>query len=46
MNSDGTINRRYMPVLANGHIGVTVYDDKIFLNGLYSGSGGEKNERE
>jgi len=36
-----TINTRYMPTLGNGYIGTTVYSDSIFLNGLYSGEGGE-----
>ena len=40
LKQDRTINDRYMPVLANGHIGVTVYNDSLFLNGLYSGAGG------
>ena len=38
---NGNIDYRYMPVLANGHIGVTVFDDHMYLNGLYSGKGGK-----
>ncbi len=38
-----TINTRYMPTLSNGNIGVTVYDNKMYLNGLYSGTGGVYN---
>jgi hypothetical protein len=41
MNGDGaTINTRYMPTLGNGYLGLTVFDDGLFLNGLYSGTGG------
>lgn len=39
MSDKVTINTRYVPTLSNGNIGVTVYDDKMYLNGLYSGSG-------
>lgn len=34
-----TINSRYMPTLGNGHIAVTVYDDAMYMNGLYEGTG-------
>ena len=35
------INTRYMPTIGNGYLGATIYDDAIFLNGLFEGSGGE-----
>ena len=41
MNADGqTINTRYMPTLGNGYLGLTVYDNSMFINGVYSGTGG------
>jgi len=41
MNPDGaTVNTRYMPTLGNGYLGLTVYDDSMFINGVYSGTGG------
>lgn len=41
LKADGaTINTRYMPTLGNGYLGLTVYDDSLFVNGIYSGSGG------
>jgi len=40
MGDKQTINTRYTPTLSNGNIGLTVYDDSIFLNGLYNGVGG------
>ena len=41
---DNILNERYMPVLANGHIGVTAFTDTLYLNGLYSGKGGKEDE--
>jgi len=35
------VNTRYMPSIGNGYIGATIYDDSIFLNGVYAGSGGQ-----
>ena len=35
-----TINTRYMPTLGNGNLAVTVYDNVMYLNGLYNGEGG------
>jgi len=29
-----------MPTIGNGYIGATIYDDAIFLNGIYAGTGG------
>lgn len=40
MSDRATINTRYMPTLGNGHIAVTVYDNALYLNGLYEGTGG------
>jgi hypothetical protein len=41
LNPDGvTINTRYMPTLGNGYLGLTVYDNSLFVNGIYSGTGG------
>lgn len=31
---------KFMPVLANGHIGLTVFSDSIYMNGLYNGRKG------
>ena len=28
-----------MPTLSNGHIGVTVYSDALYINGLFNGEG-------
>lgn len=36
-----SINLRYMPTLGNGFLGTTVYSDKIYLNGLFSGKGSD-----
>jgi len=33
------INTRYMPTIGNGYIGATIYDDALFLNGVYDGTG-------
>jgi len=33
------INTRYMPTIGNGYIGATIYDDALFLDGIYEGSG-------
>ena len=30
-----------MPTLSNGHIGVTVYSDELYINGVYNGEGGK-----
>lgn len=30
----------FMPSLANGHLGYTVFGDAIFMNGVYNGAGG------
>jgi len=30
-----------MPTIGNGYLGATIYDDAIFLNGLFEGSGGQ-----
>ena len=30
-----------MPTIGNGYLGATIYDDTIFLNGLFEGSGGQ-----
>lgn len=35
----GGINLRYMPTIANGHVGTTVYSKEMFLNGLFNGKG-------
>ena len=35
------INTRYMPTIGNGYLGATIYDDAIFLNGVFEGSGGQ-----
>jgi len=32
-----------MPTIGNGYIGATIYDDAIFLNGVYEGAGGRCN---
>ena len=32
-----------MPTLGNGHLATTVYDDAVYLNGLYSGVGSKEN---
>lgn len=37
MNS--IIDARVNPVLANGHIGFTVFDTSVYMNGLYNGQG-------
>jgi len=34
-------NQRYMPTLGNGHLATTVFGDGIYMNGFYSGVGGE-----
>ena len=34
------INFRYMPALANGHLGFVPYRPYIHMKGLYSGRGG------
>ena len=39
-SEDGSINFRYMPTLSNGHIGVTVYSDALYVNGVFNGEGG------
>ena len=41
MSDRETINFRYMPTLANGHIGFTPFDESIYMNGLFNGEGGE-----
>lgn len=33
------IDRKANPVLANGHIGFTVFDSSVYMNGLYNGKG-------
>ena len=40
---DGSIDFRYMPTLANGHLGFQPYGDTVFLNGLYNGNDGKSN---
>ena len=30
-----------MPTVGNGYVGATVYDDALYLNGLYTGVGGK-----
>lgn len=35
------VNTRYMPSIGNGYIGATIYDNSIFLNGVYAGSGAD-----
>lgn len=37
--SDNVVNDRYMPTLASGLIGVSVYSENLFVNGLYNGKG-------
>lgn len=36
---NGKVHKRHMPTLGNGHIGLTVFDDSMYLEGLYTGSG-------
>jgi len=31
-----------MPTIGNGYIGATIYDDAIFMNGVYEGTGSEQ----
>jgi len=31
-----------MPTIGNGYLGATIYDDAIFLNGVYDGTGGQQ----
>jgi len=31
-----------MPTIGNGYIGATIYDDSIFMNGVYEGTGGQQ----
>lgn len=33
------VDARVNPVLANGHIGFTVFDTSVYMNGLYNGQG-------
>uniref|UniRef100_A0A336MPP1 CSON002234 protein n=1 Tax=Culicoides sonorensis TaxID=179676 RepID=A0A336MPP1_CULSO len=44
LEADSIIDRKVNPVLANGHIGFTVFDTSIYMNGLYNGKG-EKTHR-
>jgi hypothetical protein len=37
---DGTLNKRLMPYLGNGHLASTVFDDAIYVNGVYNGERG------
>jgi len=36
------VNTRYMPTIGNGYLGATIYDDALFLDGVYSGTGCEQ----
>jgi len=29
-----------MPTIGNGYLGATIYDDAVYLNGVYEGTGG------
>jgi hypothetical protein len=37
---DNTINTRLMPYVGNGHLASTIFDDSIYVNGLYNGQRG------
>ena len=40
MTSDGQVNTRLMPYVGNGHLASTVFDDAIYVNGVYNGQRG------
>ena len=44
LNSDGSINTRLMPYVGNGHLATTIFSDSIFVNGLYNGKLGKRDE--
>ena len=40
LTDNNTINTRLMPYVGNGHLASTIFDDAIYMNGLYNGENG------
>ena len=40
LTDDNTINTRLMPYVGNGHLASTIFDDAIYVNGVYNGQRG------
>ena len=41
VNEDNRINYNVMPYVGNGHLASTIFDNKVYVNGLYNGKGGK-----
>lgn len=37
----GNIDSKLMPYVGNGHLASTIFDNKVYVNGLYNGERGE-----
>jgi hypothetical protein len=41
VDEDNKIEYKVMPYVGNGHLASTIFDNKVYVNGLYNGKGGE-----